>query len=181
MIEKIEKLRDLNVRTLQWLQPNGWIDSYELHDGDKIIATLKIPRWWNDRGTVEADKEKWIMQRKGVFSMDVSIHDGYANSHLGVIRKFIFRDDELEIFGQGKYRIRWIGILMQKWGIFDHINRKVAVFSRNERGIRELFKHQAAVDIMPDFQELPTITLMVCASWYFYILESKAAAIAAAS
>jgi len=181
MITNIEQMKDLNVKTLKWLQPNGWVDTFELRDGDKLIAIMKIPRMWSNRAIVEAGDKKWILQRPGVFSWCINIQDSNTNSIIGCVKKYVWRSDELEIFGQGKYKIKWFNFWAQKWGIVDNVNRKVVLFSSYGKGFKDFFKHQAIVEIGSDFQELPTLIVMICAAWYFHILEQKAAAAAAAA
>ena len=174
---------------LRMLQAGAWTSSFTLHEIDdvaqtspgKIVASLEIPGGWKESGKIESGGMSWTIQPQGWLSGKRSIIDSATNAVVGEIRQFAFRDNEIEIFGTGFYKIRRFNFFGSQWGILDQFGRTLVHFSPYSMGFRDIFRNQANVKLVQGVEKQPEIYLVIVSAWYLRIIEARQSAAAAAA
>jgi hypothetical protein len=167
-------------QTLIWKELPGWKPSFSLSINDQVVASLVYPSWFSNKGTAEAMGKRWIIDRKGIFSMAFSVTDSANGIAIGEIRQFVFYPNEIEIFGRAKYKIQNYNFIRTRFGIEDEYKHKLAEFSPYGIGFRDWFKQQSTVRIVAGAEELPDFYMIIALAWYQEIMTRRTAACAAA-
>jgi hypothetical protein len=171
---------------LRMLQAGIWTSSFNLHEIDdtaqtspgRMIASLEIPSGWKESGKIESDSKSWRIHPKGWLSGKSDIIDSATNAVIGEIRQFAFRDNEIEIFGTGFYKIHRFNFFGSEWGILDHFGRTLVHFSPFSMGFRDIFRNQANVKLVQGIEKQPEIYLVIVSAWYLKIIEARQTAAA---
>ena len=101
----MKQIQDLSGRELRWVQPRAFQCSYELRDGDQVVATLQSPQF-SSAAVFESGGGRWTFRRAGFWVPRTLVFDASERPIATYHPSFWLPGGSLEIEGVGTLRAK---------------------------------------------------------------------------
>src|SRR5689334_5879473 len=149
------KFAELIGQELRWVQPHAFKLEYELHAGDRVVATLRYPRFFDTFAAAESADGAWTFQGGDFRQPTVLIRANEAETDLAVFKKNMWTGGGiLELPNGRKYRANTIGYKASGY-VFKTETGEVLVNYRNIWGPLHMSADAQIYQRAEDLVELP--------------------------
>ena len=173
----MKKIQSLSGRELRWVQPKAFQCSYELRDGDEVVATLRSSRKFSSTVDFESADGRWTFRRVGFCVSRTLVFGDDPERPLATYHPSVWHGGgTLDIHGAEALRAK-ANFSMSRLEFRDGDQPIV----RCDR-FRGLFHRSSTTTIAPRVAQRPELPWLVGLAWYQAIkMQDDAGAAAAAA
>jgi hypothetical protein len=184
----MKSLKDVQDKTLNWVQPKAMHQFFELRDQNELFGTIFFPKSVGSLAEAEAFDGKWTFKRVGFFNTQITIRKFGEENNIAVFKPNLMATSGTIHFNSGNiFQWHTSNFWGSKFEFKDSKNETIIVFKSGteEQKLKDWFKTQARVEIIRDKINLEELSLLILIGWYLIIVlqmdSSTSAVIAAAT
>ena len=171
----MKKLTQVMGMDLEWSQPSGFKQNYELHAGTELIATLRFRSSFGSFATAETADGSWTFKRVGFFMTHVTVRLPDSGENLAIFREKTWKGGGTLEFADGCRLLASTNFWQSRYAFETETGGQLVVFE-----VGGVFRHSAKVKIDASALRRAELPLLVTLGWYLAILmQQDSAAVAA--
>lgn len=168
----MENLNPYIGKELTWLQPDVYIEDYELCDGESIIGTLKFRSKYGTLATAESTDGQWTFKRVGFFSPKISIRQAGSDVEIATF-KFSTWNEGGEVVLQDGTKFRATNNFWHTRMAFIDDQDQVLLKYPDIGG---MFRRSVTLKVYPAAGGIEKLSWLVMLSWYLVVMMQREAA-----
>lgn len=158
-------------KELTWLQPDVYIEDYELCSGDGIIGTLKFRSKYGTMATAETADGQWTFKRVGFFSPKISIRQVGMDSEVATFKFGTWHEGGEVVLQDGtKYRAT-TNFWHTRMAFIDDQDQILVKYP----DIGGMFRRGITVKVYPEAANVDNLSVLVILSWYLVVMMQREA------
>lgn len=159
-------------KELTWLQPDVYIEDYELCSGDGIIGTLKFRSKYGTLATAETADGQWTFKRVGFFAPKISIRQVGIDTNFATFKFGTWHEGGEVVLEDGtKYRAS-TNFWHSRMAFIDEQDQILLKYP----DISGMFRRSVTVKIYPEAASIEKLPALVMLSWYLVVMMQREAA-----
>jgi len=170
------RLSELVGRELQWVQPSGTKQYYELQTGDVAVCTLHMDSSFNSRAAAVNADGSWDFDRKGFWQRESFIFDANGEE-LARYKANTWRQGGTLVLPNGRTYIVKSNFWSTQFFVTTYDEQMLISITK----IGGVFHYSGWVEIHSLAKNLPELPWLVPFAWYLVMLQYRDSAAAAAA
>jgi hypothetical protein len=171
------RLSELVGRELQWVQPSGAKQYYELQAGEVAVCTLHMDSSFNSRAAALNTDGSWEFDRKGFWQRQSTIRASGGVEDLAVYNANTWRQGGTLVLPNGRNYIVKSNFWSTQFFITTFDEQALVSITK----IGGVFHFSGRVEIHSLAKNLPELPWLVPFAWYLVMLQYRDSAAAAAA
>jgi hypothetical protein len=165
-------MENLNIyieKELTWLQPDVYIEDYELCGGESIIGTLKFRSKYGTLATAESAEGQWTFKRVGFFSPKISIRQVGTDSDIATFKFNTWQEGGEVVLQDGtKYRAT-NNFWHTRMSFVDDQDQVLLKYP----DIGGMFRRSVTLKVYPAAAGIEKLSWLVMLSWYLVVMMQR--------
>jgi hypothetical protein len=172
----MQRIPTRSQRPLKWVQPKMMKMSYELLDGDEVLATVEFRSAFGSLATATSADGVWTFKRTGFFRPLVTVRKEGSEKDVATFRDSTWKQGGTLELSDGRRYLASTNFWSTKYDISSESGEPLISFER----IGGLFHMSTEVRIHAEAAHKPELPWMVMLGWYLIVLMHRDHAAAAA-
>ena len=164
----MKPLSEVTGLPLQWMQPSGLREAYELRTGDDIVAALRFRSRSDSMATAETAEECWTFKRVGFWRTRVTVRCCDAEQELAVFRNNTWKGGGTLELADGRRFLASTNTWQSRYEIANEAGDSLLVLD-----IGGVFRQSAKVDIQPAALRMTELPLLITLGWYLVVMMNQ--------
>ena len=171
------RMSELVAHELQWVQPSGMRQYYELQAGDLAVCILHMESSFNSRASSENADGSWDFDRHGFWHRQVTIRAGGSGEDIALYNPNTWRQSGALVLPSGRNYLVKFNFWNTQFYITTEDDQNLVSFT----SIRGMFHYSCDMEIHSLARGLPELPWLVPLGWYLIMMQFRDSAAAAAA
>jgi len=170
----MQNIADISHRHLRWVQPKALQETYELRDGDNLVATLKFRSSFGTLARAESGDGCWTFKRVGFWQNKATVRICDRETDLAIFKNNTWNDGGTLEFADG----RQFKATTNSWNTrFEfQTTAEEPLLSLKYEGV---FRLSATLEVLPLASAMVELPLLVLFGWYLAVMLYHDSSVAA--
>lgn len=171
------RMSELVARELQWVQPSGMKQYYELQAGDVAVCTLHLDSSFNSRANAVNADGSWDFDRKGFWQRQATIRATGGMADLALYNANMWRQGGTLTLPYGRNYLAKFNFWNTQFTFKNEHEQALISITK----IGGVFHYSGNVEIHSLAKNLPELPWLVPFAWYMVMLQFRDSAAAVAA